>query len=239
MFNDKAKWNPIELRQGDVLAGVPFPFTSVLQHHFLGGLNVNGPRDFPQLVANMHGLSSESNDQTFFTGQVAMKLSFCAVMTQCCELVCNAKGKLKFVQAVSLCRLIPLTAAMRSSQEKLMAIQTNPDIRKGQGYKNYFYYGAPAELGGKEELMADFSQTTCVPSREFPEALSLRVLQLDDRTRMKFKLKLGFFNASPTDEEIAQGIQEDPWIESKKGEAPAVEQAATAVVDKKEAEGKT
>jgi hypothetical protein len=102
---------------------------------------------------------------------------------------------------------------MQSTAEKLHAIQTNPDIRKGNGYKNYFYYGAPPELGGKEELMADFSQTTCIPSREFPEALSARVLQLDDRTRMKFKLKLGFFNASPTDEEIAAGIHEDPWNE--------------------------
>src|SRR5579859_2580658 len=101
----------------------------------------------------MHALSPGSADESYFTGQLPMKLSFCAVITQCCELVCNSKGKLTFVQAVSICRLIPLTASMRSTQEKLRSIQTNPDIRRGAGYKNYFYYGAPPELGGNVELM--------------------------------------------------------------------------------------
>lgn len=161
-----------------------------------------------------------------------MKLAFCAVMTQCCELVCNAQGKLRFIQAISVCRLVPLTLAMKASADKLKMIRSNPDIRKENAYKNYFYYGAPAEVGGHEELMADFNQTACIPSREFPELMSAKVLQLDDRTRMKFKLRLGFFHASPTDEEIALGIEKDPWsepgetVEAQEGQRSPVEMPA-------------
>src|SRR5258708_21402390 len=103
---------------------------------------------------------------------------------------------------------------MKKDAEKLKSIELNVDPRKGTGYKNYFYIGAPQELrdlGVQEPLMADFSQTTCISGREFPAAMALKILQLDDRTRMKFKLKLGFFYAKPLDEEVAVGIHEDPW----------------------------
>jgi hypothetical protein len=213
MFLEKAKWKLNELRQGDVLAGVPFPFTSVRQQQFLAQLGPNGRKDFPQLRATMRGLSADSEDESFFTGQVPMKLSFCAVLTQCCELACNTKGRLRLIPAVSVCRLVPLTASIKASEEKLKSIRANTDSRNGLGYKNYFYYGSAAEFETEEELMADFSQTACIPAPEFPDALSNKIIQLDDRHRMKFKIKLGVFYAAATDEEIAQGIHLDPWKE--------------------------
>jgi hypothetical protein len=140
-----------------------------------------------------------------------MKLSLCAVMTQCCELAVNEKGKLRFVQTVSVCRLVSLTPAMKKDPDKLKSIRSNGDPRNQGGYKNYFYYGAGHGLGD-EELMADFSQTACILSREFPDALANKIIQLDDVTRVKFKLKLGIFYSTVTDEEEKAGIT-DPWKE--------------------------
>lgn len=213
MFVERSQWKPNELRQGDVLAGVPFPYASLLQQQLIGELTPKKHLDFPAIVAKMHGISAGSQEASFFTGQAPMKLSFCAVLTQCCELVPNTKGKINFVQTISVCRLTTLTAAMKNDPDKLLAIRSNSDPRKAGGYKNYFFYGAGLELG-PEELMADFSQTACIPSREFPDAMASKVLQLDDRSRMKFKIKLGVFNAKPTDEEVAANIHEDPWVET-------------------------
>ncbi len=96
MYENKPKWKEFELRQGDVLAGVPFPYSSILQQQIIAQFGPNGQADFPQLAAKMHALSPGSADESYFTGQLPMKLSFCAVITQCCELVCNSKGKLTF-----------------------------------------------------------------------------------------------------------------------------------------------
>jgi hypothetical protein len=207
MFVDRAKWAKHELRQGDVLAGVSFPFASVLQQHFLAEPRDRKYAEFPQLKAK-----ARDGDASLFTGQVAMVMSSCAVLTQCCELVPRAHGKITLVKTISVCRLVPLSHSMKTDPKKLESIRSNSDPRKQGGYKNYFYYGS-GDMLGPEELMADFSQTTCIPNTEFPEALSNKVLQLDDRTRMKFKIKLGVFNAKPTDEEIVANIL-DPWAET-------------------------
>ena len=95
-------------------------------------------------------------------GQIAMKLSLCAVLTHCCELGANNNHKLKFIAAISVCRLIPLTRSMQSDPLKLASIMANVDTRKAGGYKNYFYYGNGEGLG-PDPLIADFNQTTCVP----------------------------------------------------------------------------
>jgi len=39
------------------------------------------------------------------------------------------------------------------------------------------------------------------------------IIQLDDRTRMKFKIKYGTSCAKPTEEEIEAGFHDDPWAE--------------------------
>ncbi len=71
--------------------------------------------------------------------------------------------------------------------------------------------------------MLDFSQLACIPNNEFPSIMDNKHAQMDDRTRMKLKIKLGVFFAKPTDEEISANIHSNPWAE----ETP-VQQAAMA-----------
>ena len=100
---------------------------------------------------------------------------------------------------------------MLSDPEKLTSIRENRDPRDAakQSYKNYFYVGSSNGMGDVE-LMADFTQLACVPASEYPAIMKSKILQMKDVERMKFKLKLGFFLAKPTDEENAP-IAADPW----------------------------
>ncbi len=57
------------------------------------------------------------------------------------------------------------------------------------GFIDYFYV-APHQRLENKEWMVDFSQITSLPKSEFPEILKRKILQMDDRSRVKLKIKL-------------------------------------------------
>jgi hypothetical protein len=75
--------------------------------------------------------------------------------------------------------------------QKLASLRGNKDPRdsRDQGYIDYFYLEPHGSFRGVENVV-DFSQVSSIPGTEYPSLLSRKVLQLLDRERVKFKIKL-------------------------------------------------
>jgi hypothetical protein len=211
MFAEQAEWKPLELRQGDILVGIPFPFVSPGDVNLLGKIPAGGHPHFPAISASMR-IWRDPNDASYFTGQLVMKLCSCMVVTQCCELRVNKKGALSEVAAITVCRVVPVRASIMEDADKLLSLCENRDPRvlAVKNYKNYFGIGTGSGLS-ETDLMVDFAQMACVPANEFPAIMDKKHAQLTDIDRMKLKIKLGIFFAQPTKEEIEAKIAQDPW----------------------------
>jgi hypothetical protein len=240
MFVARAEWKPLELRQGDILVGIPFPFVSPSNAQLLGKIPNGEHARFPVISAAMHSWR-DPEDVSYFTGQLVMRLSPCMVATQCCELRTNKKNALTEVAAITVCRIVPVRASIMEDAEKLVSLRENrdPRIAAVKSYKNYFGIGLGDGLS-ETEMMVDFAQMACVPANEFPAIMDKKQAQLTDVERMKLKIKLGVFFAQPTKEEIEANIAKDPWniaaagaaaVQPPKGVAAAPPVADVAAVE--------
>jgi hypothetical protein len=196
------------LRQGDILEGIPFPRLSSAEISVLGRMSAEAMQPaVPKLAAvtNVH-----REDQNWLTAQIPVRLSFCAVITQCCDLELQ-NGQLR-MPAFAVSRLIQIPKNIASDVQRLTSLRTNKDPRVGRdpGYINFFYIPPNPRLENKEWVV-DYNQVTCLPGREFPAVLSRKILQMDDSSRVKFKIKLATCLARLTEEERGAGL-EDPWI---------------------------
>jgi hypothetical protein len=113
--------------------------------------------------------------------------------------------------AFAVARLIPVPPSILANPEKLASLRANKDPRSptDPGYINYFYIGSQPRLDNKEWIV-DYNQTICIPGSEFASALARKVVQMDGRTRAKFKIKLMASFSRPTEEELTAGLA-DPW----------------------------
>jgi len=73
-----------------------------------------------------------------------------------------------------------------------------------------FFYLEAHELLQQQDWRVHFNQIVCLPADDVPFLLGKKVLQLDDRTRAKFKIKLGTKFMRLTEEELGAGLNE-PW----------------------------
>ncbi len=196
------------LRQGDVLKGIPFPLIRPQDLCVLGSVIDEGRShsQAPTLVAATH---KHRDDPYWLKAQMQVRLSFCAVLSQCCDLELK-HGRFQ-MPAFAVARLVRIPKSILDSSEKLASLSANKDPRdpKDPGYINFFYMPLRASLENQEWIV-DYNQTLCIPGSEFSAVLKKKILQMDDRSRMKFKIKLAASFGRPTDEEIAAGL-ENPW----------------------------
>jgi hypothetical protein len=91
-------------------------------------------------------------------------------------------------------------------------LRANKDPRNSEdsGYIDYFHLPAHEGIGGVEWAV-DFSQIVFLPGVEYQYLLRRKVLQLLDRERVKFKIKLAAYLSRLTDEEHELGL-ENPWV---------------------------
>jgi hypothetical protein len=69
-----------------------------------------------------------------------------------------------------------------------------------------------------------YNQVTTLPTATVANVLlRKKLLQLDDRTRMKFKIKLGFTLMRVNDDERRLGL-ENPWQEAPQQQAAPLQQ---------------
>ena len=196
------------LRQGDILEGIPFPRLSSSEIAILARISSEGsPSAVPRIsaITNVH-----RDDQNWLLAQVPIRLSFCAVISQCCDL--EPRNSQLRMPAFAVARLIEIPKNIAADPQRLLSLRANKDPRIGNdpGYVNFFYIRPDGRVQDKEWIV-DYNQTLCIPGREFPGVLSRKILQMQDEWRVKFKIKLATCLARMTDEERAAGL-EDPWL---------------------------
>jgi hypothetical protein len=196
------------LRQGDILDGITFPRLSTAETCVLGRLP---PEPSQPTIPHLPALTStHREDPQWLTAQLPVRLSYCAVMSQCCDLE-PRNGKIG-IPAFALARLIPVPRQIVEDAQRFASLQSNKDPRVGSdpGYVNLFYIPQRPELGAKDWVV-DFNQITSIPGKEFPAILRCKKLQMEDEWRVKFKIKLATALARLTHEEREAGL-ENPWV---------------------------
>lgn len=134
------------------------------------------------------------NQPDDITLQVKARVDPCIVLAHCCELE-PPHGKCP-LPMITVGRIIPVKPSIKQDEAKLASLQANKDARNPEdpGIIDYFYL-EPHEMLGGEGCVVDFSQTTSVSGSEYQLLIGRRVLQLLDRERVKFKIKLAAFLA--------------------------------------------
>lgn len=197
------------LRQGDILAAVTFPIIDnelvVLgQIDHAAGAHPTHPR--------INTLPREHrNQQDCFTGQTKMRLAPAAVISHCCELELRS-GKC-LLPSIAVARVMPVKRAILNDADKMASLKGNRDPRdpSSPGYRDYFYLEPDQKLG-PGEWVVDFSQIASVAATEYQRLVQQKILQLTDRERVKFKIKLAAYLCRLTDEEQDQRL-ENPWAD--------------------------
>ena len=197
------------LRQGDILAGVPFPLLEHNKTFILG--TIAQEYDYallPTISAKTH---AHRDDASWVTLQVPSRFGLCAVLSNCCDLELR-NGRVQ-AYSVTLARLRPISIDIRNDAARFASLRSNKDPRdeENAGYIDYFYLEPHAQLEGSD-WNVQFNQVVTLPTSDIDLLLRKKVIQLDDRTRMKFKIKLAFTFGRANDEELDAGL-ENPWLE--------------------------
>jgi hypothetical protein len=198
------------LRQGDILEGVPFPLMDHGKMQVLGAISQD--RDFNAIPVISPKTHQHRDDREWVTAIAPVRFGFCAVLSNCCDLE-PRDGKV-LAHAVVLARLRPIPNDIRNNAEWFGSLRANKDPRDRQnaGYIEWFYL-EPHELLMGQDWRVHFSQVVALPTTDITLLLRKKILQLDDRTRMKFKIKLGFTFMRDNEDERVAGLL-DPWQET-------------------------
>ena len=114
---------------------------------------------------------------------------------------------------LSLARLRPIPDDLRNNADNFASLRANRDTSQPGlvGYKEFFYLEPHASIDG-QDWSVHFNQTVTLSTADIDILLGKKVLQMNDRTRAKFKTKLAYSVGKYTDEELAAGL-DDPWNE--------------------------
>lgn len=201
MFIDGADLK--SLRQGDILANIPFPQVVSSRTTFLGSASLD---QLDPLEFKAH--SAIVRDLPMYTCQVQARIGFAAVISQCCDLEPREGNRIE-PPTIALARLLPVSRSISKDQQALDDLRSNSDPRvPGAKYLNLFYLPPHDRIAG-QEWMVDFGQVFSIPSTEFPAILARKVLQMDNDSRVRFKVRLSASFARFTEEEWALG---HPWL---------------------------
>lgn len=213
------------LRQGDILAGIPFVLLEHAKTHVIARVLENYPfAGHPQLQCQLH---SHRDDAEWVLVQALAKYGFCSVVSHCCDLEPRAGGRV-VTPAINFARLKPVTADIRNNAARFASLTSNADPRNPAGpvYFDRFYLEAHPDLNNADWIV-HYNQIVTIPvtPQDVAILLAKKALQLDDRTRAKFKIKLATSLGRLTDDEINAGLA-DPWLVP----APAVEPELDVVI---------
>jgi hypothetical protein len=194
------------LRQGDILANLPYP---LIRPHAFTAMGTYQPIGGDEGKALFNPITSSHRDDTdWLTLQNLWRLGFAAVISQCCDLA--PRNDRVLLPTIALARLVPITAATLKDPAKLASLRANKDPRDAidPGVIKLFYIPQHEKLAAAE-WSVDYNQLFSIPSNEYPSILANRVLQMTDEARVRFKIKLAWCLGRFTDEELESGHS---WI---------------------------
>ena len=115
---------------------------------------------------------------------------------------------------ISLARLRPISPDIRRDADRFGSLRANKDPRDqvDAGYISHFYLESHELLQG-QDWTVQYDQVVGIPATDIDLLLRKKIIQLDDCTRVKFKIKLGVTFLRINSEEIAAGL-ENPWQDS-------------------------
>lgn len=150
------------------------------------------------------------NDSEWLTAVVPIRFGFSIVLSNCCDLA--LRNERIPAPVFTLARLHQIPDGFRNNADSFNSLRANKDPRDDSdpGYIDYFYL-EPHELLNAADWRVHFNQVSTLPTAALTLLLRKKVLQLDDRTRMKFKIKLGYTYFRSNAEEEAAGL-ENPWV---------------------------
>jgi hypothetical protein len=206
------------LRQGDIIKNVSFPLGRIEAIAYLGSLteSPDGNLAFePTLEIN------SKTGSRWYNAQTLAAPSFCTVLSQCCEVDHSQSHP---PPCFVLSRLVPVPDGLKKKPALYSSLCENVDpYGSARPFYPLFYVGAHAKFS-EIEYVVDYGQSMSVRWADYSAVLARRVLQMDDITRAKFRVKAGAYFGRPTREEVDAGIA-DPWqLEhgSKQGGEPFV-----------------
>jgi hypothetical protein len=207
MFVPDAELDRTSLRQGDILAGIPFPLFDLSKTVVLG--RVRGDRTQTGIPAAETIATENRGDREWFSTVVSARLSFCAVLSNCCDIE-PRDGRI-LIPMVALARLRPIPPNIQRDAPKLESLRANknPANPEDPGYIDYFYLPAHERLE-RAEWVIHYNQVVAMGTAPVPELMERKILQMVDRERVKFKIKLAYSLARIGDHEINAGLQ-NPW----------------------------
>ena len=222
-----AGFDAMSLRQGDILAGIPFPLMDAAKMQILGTTAPEYP--FNGLPVISPTTIAHREDPQWVLAQVPVRFCLCAVLSNCCDIEPRGGGRPQGL-GVNLARLREISVDIRNNAARFQSLTANKDPRSADpGYIDYFYL-QPHDLLDGRDWRVHYSQSVTIPISDFALLLRKKILQLNDRERMKFKIKLAATYGRANDDELEAGL-ENPWLEQNapQAAAPAAQPPAPAV----------
>ncbi|HEV7673283.1 MAG TPA: hypothetical protein VGQ12_02005 [Candidatus Angelobacter sp.] len=192
------------LRQGDIIAEMPFPLVRLDRKTRFWGTYVRESGGRVDLEAETETFRS----RPWMLAQVHAAISFCAVLSQCCDV---AAAQDHPPPAFLLCRLVPVNDGMRKNPSAYSTLKENIDPwGTGRPFFSLFYVGMPAALD--KEYVADYGQVMTVVWSDYGAVLRRKILQMDDLNRAKFRIKASAHIGRVAKEDEGIGY---PWIKAE------------------------
>jgi hypothetical protein len=192
------------LRQGDVIEDVLFPLSRMQAKLKFLGTRKTGTG---QLNVVLDADREQIGKSLFFTAQMNVAPSFCAVLSQDCDVDSSQNPP---PPSFAMCRLVPVPEGMKRNQQRYEALRANIDpYGGGRPFYQLFYVGTHPRLGNTEYL-ADYGMPMAVAWADYNTLLARKLLEMDDITRAKFRVKAGAYLGRPSQEDIDAGLA-NPW----------------------------
>jgi len=184
--------NPNELRQGDVIRGLFFPFMKSDSLQILSSVDSTG-----QIRV---AFKDKKYGKQLMQALVGVISDFSIVISQCCDIQVNEGQTLPAAPAFVIAPLFRIPSNIAQDAGKLEKFRNN-----GKDYANLFSLLIVPPLTD-EHAMVDFSRLVSIPVTEYPNAIKGKVLQMTDVDRVRFKTKVAAHFGRPTEEEKGAGL---------------------------------
>jgi hypothetical protein len=185
------------LRQGDIVSGLFYPIMKCNGLQVFGTINDKDDVDFermrftPTRVGRKYGM-----DLLHATLDVFRCYSI--ILSQCCDLELH-NGALAG-PAFVIAPLISEPTLIHNNPQELERFRLN----EYESFVNLFSITQHPPL--LKPFAVDFGRIVSVVNKDYQLALSGKILQMNDESRVRLKIKLGRHFARPTEEEIENHI---------------------------------
>jgi hypothetical protein len=195
------KTDPTTLRQGDIITDVVFPLARMDSPTLLLGVHKEGTGENVTLA----GKTEQIGRSHYLLGQIHVVSGLCAVLSQCCDVDSKQDPP---PPSLLLCRVLQVPEGLRRSKQ-FEALKANVDpYGTERPHYRLFYLGNLPDF--PDEYLVDYGLCMTVAWRDYNQVLRRKILEMDDLTRSKFRVKAGAYFGRATSEEVTAGIA-DPW----------------------------